>query len=370
MIIKCYEIASFTGIVEKSLFGKIFTTHHRQGSSLPSRKKSRIEIGRNIVWCEPSPLKNLFFILIFFMRDIKTLDYSFIMRTFAIATFGVCCILILRLLVHNNFNFDRVLFDMQRLGQSEKEIGGMVINPNSLGVLCVFAISCLMQIRSAGEKKVFDIFLLVAILVLGALTCSRTYLACLFILCSFIFVVSKKGAKEKLKFLLWSIIVITISVTLLYLLFPSTVDMFFQRLNVENIMSGRDTLFNMYNNYLLSSSKALIWGLGSLNLAEEVMELSIAFNVPHNGIQEICVAWGIPGLLFFAAMIFVMIRRSKQENPHQVGLNYLLLVILFAKIMVGQVITSSYTMLSFALIYLSLCQDFSINRQTEQIKSK
>ena len=33
----------------------------------------------------------VFFALIFFARDMKTIDYPFIMRNFAIAVFGVCC---------------------------------------------------------------------------------------------------------------------------------------------------------------------------------------------------------------------------------------------------------------------------------------
>lgn len=299
------------------------------------------------------------FICLFFIRDMEAVDYSFILRTFSIAVLGVCCILILRLLIHYNFSFDKAFWEMQRLGLADEEIGGMVINPNSLGVLCVLAVGSLMQIRSAGEKKTVDMPLIVSILALGALTCSRTYLACLLILCIFLLVVSDRGIKDKLKFLSGSIIALLITVSLLYLLFPATLDMYIRRLYAEDITSGRDVLFITFHNYLFSSAKAFAWGLGVINLGEAVMQLSISFNVPHNGIQEIMVAWGIIGLLLFIAMILVLIRRSKQENPHQLWSNYALLIVLFAKIMVGQVITSSYTMLSFALIYLSLCQDCS-----------
>lgn len=311
------------------------------------------------------PFIYLFFIMLFFIRDIRVIDYSFIMRNFAFAVFGVCCILTLRLLIHNNFNFDVAFLNMQRLGLADDEIGGMIINPNSLGVQCVLAAGGLIQIHSAGQKKALDIFLMILILVLGALTCSRTYLACLLILGIFVLVASNDGMKAKIKILLSSISVLLVSVFLLYLVFPDVLEMFAQRLNVEDITSGRDSLFVSYNDYLFSSLKAFLWGLGSLNLADNVRQLSIANIVPHNGIQEILVAWGIIGLLLFVAMIYVLIRRSKQENPHQSWKNYSLLIVLLAKIMVGQVITSTYTMLSFALIYLSLCQDFT---STDQAK--
>ena len=306
----------------------------------------------------------MFFILIFFIRDMKTIDYSFIMRNYAVAVLGVCCVLIFRLFIHSDFSLDKFFLDMQRLGQADEEIGGLVVNPNSLGILCVLAVGCLMQVRSTGEKRTLDIFLMVSILVLGALTCSRTYLGCLIILCVFSIVVSDRGIKYKLGFLFGCIILLLISLFLLHLIFPEVLDMFIARLTAEDITSGRSDLFMEYNNYLLSSPNVLIWGLGAINFDEKIMRLSISFNVPHNGIQEILLAWGIIGLVLFIAMIWVMIRRSKQENSHQSLANYALLIVLLAKIMVGQVITSHYTMLSFVLIYLSLCQDCS----SEKIK--
>ena len=316
------------------------------------------------------PFVYLFFIVLFFSRNIKSIDYAFVVKNFAIMVFAVCCILTMRLIIQYDFNLDIAFINMRRLGLTDEEVGGLIINPNSLGIQCVLAIGGLIQMRTTGRKKIRDIFLIVLILVLGALTGSRTYLACLLILGVYLLAVSKGGIKTKIKAFVIGIICTLVSVLLLYLIFPTALETFVLRLNVEDITSGRNSLFVLYSEYIFSSPKVFLWGLGSLNLGDKISELDMINIVPHNGIQEICVAWGIPGLIFFAAMIFVMIRRSKQENPHQAGLNYLLLVILFAKIMVGQVITSSYTMLSFALIYLSLCQDFSINRQTEQIKSK
>ena len=300
-----------------------------------------------------------FLIMLFFLRDLRAIDYGFIMRNFAIAVFWVSCVLLLRLLIHNNFNLDIVFLDMQRLGLSDEEVGGMIINPNSLGVQCVLAVGGLAQIRSSGQKKAFDILLAILILLFGALTVSRTYLGCLLLLGVFLIVVSDMGLKGKLKLLFGSLSALLISVLLLCLVFPAVPEMFIQRLNAEDITGGRAALFSAYNDYLFSSAKAILWGLGSLNLGTKVMQMSIVNNVPHNGIQEILVAWGIIGLALFVAMILVLIRRSKQENSRQSWANYSLLIVLIAKIMVGQVITSTYTMLSFALIYLSLCQDFS-----------
>ena len=305
----------------------------------------------------------LFLIMIFSMRGIQRLDYIFILRNFAIAVLAICCILTLRLLMHSNFNFDITFLNMQRLGISDEEISGLIVNPNSIGIQCVFAVCGLIQIRTAGQKKVFDLFLIIFILILGALTGSRTYLACLLILGVFIFATSKGDIRKKVKLLSVGVCVLAISIILLYIVFPTAIETFILRLNVEDISGGRSALFIAYGKYMFSSLKSMLWGLGSLNLGENVRQLAIAENVPHNGVQEIWVAWGFLGLLLFISVIFVLIRRSKQENPNQSRVNYSLLVIFLAKAMVGQVITSMYTMLSLALVYLCLCQDLSVKNK-------
>lgn len=312
----------------------------------------------------------LLFVILFFIRDVKSVDYSFIVRTFSVMVLWICVILVVRLMILCDFQLDVAFFNMQRLGISDEEIGNLVINPNTLGVQCVLAVSCLLQLRINGQKNIGDLILIISILILGALTISRTYLACLLIMIVYLLIISKGGFKQKLKLLFGIIILLTISVFLMYSFFPTTMELFSQRLNIEDITSGRDSLFSVYNNYIISSAKTLFWGLGALNLGDKVTNIySIAENVPHNGIQEILVSWGIPGLLLVISMMFVMIRRSRQENPNQTMLNYLPFVILLAKIQVGQMVTSPYTMMAFALIYLSLCRNFGSTERPNQIIS-
>ncbi len=312
----------------------------------------------------------LLFVILFFIRDVKSVDYSFIVRTFSVMVLWICVILVVRLMILCDFQLDVAFFNMQRLGISDEEIGNLVINPNTLGVQCVLAVSCLLQLRINGQKNIGDLILIISILILGALTISRTYLACLLIMIVYLLIISKGGFKQKLKLLFGIIILLTISVFLMYSFFPTTMELFSQRLNIEDITSGRDSLFSVYNNYIISSAKTLFWGLGALNLGDKVTNIySIAENVPHNGIQEILVSWGIPGLLLVISMMFVMIRRSRQENPNQTMLNYLPFVILLAKIQVGQMVTSPYTMMAFALIYLSLCRNFGSTERSNQIIS-
>ena len=304
-------------------------------------------------------------VVMFFDRSIKLVNYHFIARVFAISVFWVCCILVVRLMIQCDFKLEVAFINMQRLGLSEEEVEGLVVNPNSLGILCVLAVSCLMQLRMHGPRKIGDMFLIIFILILGTLTVSRTYLVCLLIMIFCLFIATSGGIKKKLKLLIGITLIVTVSLFVIKMLFPSVLELFMQRLKVEDITSGRDVLFATYNKYILSSPKSLFFGLGLLGFANKVMYVhNICANVPHNGIQEVLVAWGIPGLLMFSLMFYVLIRRSKQENENQTMINYLPLIIWIAKIMVGQVITSSYTMLTIALLYLSLCYNLKFaNKQ-------
>lgn len=307
-----------------------------------------------------SAIPYLLFVILFFISGIKSVDYSFIVKVFAISVLSVCLILTGRLIILSDFNFNVAFFNMQRLGLNDEDIGGLIMNPNTLGILCVLAVSCLMQLRLKGQKNVSDLILMISIIVLGSLTVSRTYLVCLIIVLVYVFIASKGGIKKKIALLFGGVLIFVVSILLLNTLFPIVLELFGERLNAEDISSGRSYLFADYNNYIFSSAKSLFWGVGTSDFFHKLVNVYlISDNVPHNGIQEVVVAWGVPGLLFFIAMICVMVRRSREENTNQRLLNYLPFVVLLAKIQVGQMITSSYTLLAFALIYISLCADLT-----------
>ena len=309
----------------------------------------------------------IFLIVCVFDRNIKTVNYGFVSRIFALSVLWVCCILIVRLMIQSNFRLDVAFINMQRLGLSEEEVKGLVVNPNSLGIQCVLAVSCLTQLRINRQKNIGDTFLIFSILILGSLTVSRTYLACLLILIIYILLFSDGGIRKKTKLILGMLLILVVVIVLINLLFPSVLELFIQRLEVDDITGGRGMLMETYNNYIFSSPKTLFWGIGLLGFGNKVINVyNIADSVPHNGIQEVLLAWGCPGLILFIFIFLVLIRRSKQENQNQTLINYLPLIIWVAKIMVGQVITSSYTMLAIVSVYLSLCYDLSSAEEQKQ----
>lgn len=302
------------------------------------------------------------YVLLAVLISIRNIDinYGFVVRSFSITICSVCVVFIVNLMILSDFDLNATFLNMTRLGlSSEEETARIVLNPNALGVMCTLGITGLIQLRMFEKNKSYDVFIIIVLLIMGMLTLSRTFLVCLFIM-AILFLGSLKGdVMKKMRQFLSVVFMILATLLILELFFPSVLEAFISRFQVEDIFAGRTDLFNQYNNYLLSSPAVLIYGIGILDFANKLMyTYSISNNVPHNAIQEILVAWGIPGLIMAVGFIVAMIRRSKQENPRQTLVNCIPLIILLSKSQVGQMITSAYTMLALVFAYLSLCQNF------------
>ena len=81
--------------------------------------------------------------------------------------------------------------------------------------------------------------------------------------------------------------------------------------------------------------------------------------MPHNGIQEILVVWGIPGLLLFVWLIVEMFLQVKTKHKIKfINLIPALLVLVYT--MFGQLITAGQVLLSLVIVYISLYVKFDV----------
>lgn len=291
-------------------------------------------------------------------------DYDFIVRALAVSIAAMCLCLMGRLLYAANFNLGATLSGLRRLGLDTEEtnlaITGGQQNPNTLGILCVLAMTGLIQLRGSGRKKPGDGALILFLLVFGALTSSRTYLACLAIMAVLLVLGQKGSLSGKLKFLGGILLVLLAALLVLWLLFPELLEFYYGRFFMEDISTGRTDLMAAYHKFIMSDPKVLFFGIGMQDYAPKLLEVyRVASHVPHNGIQELIIAWGIPGLLLFGFLWAVMILRSRQQNKNQTLIHYIPLLVLLAKVQVGQMLDSPYTMLAFSYAYLSLCADIA-----------
>lgn len=298
--------------------------------------------------------------------DTEDLDYPFIVRAFAWATLGVSLVLLIRVLYFANFNILLALGSLQRLGLDAQSniqdavITGGQINPNSLGIITVLAATGLMQLRSMQAGKKGDMLLMCVLIVLAALGTSRTYLVCLAMMILLLIFSEKGGAKKKLQLFLVLFAVIAMVIAALAVCFPETFAYFISRFLEDDITTGRGELMSQYHRFIVTNPKVMFWGIGLQDFGDRLIHFYRAgTNAPHNSMQEIILAWGLPGLLLFAVLLLNLYYVSSRRNQNQSLINWIPLIIILFKSMAGQLLSSPYTMLSLSFAYLSLRTDMT-----------
>lgn len=306
----------------------------------------------------------LIFLAVVLCVDVEGTDYAFIVRIMAAATAVTCIVLLTNLIVRANFNIAVAISGLQRLGMLSKDemsdvAVGSAINPNSLGIICILAITGFFQLRSAGKNRRMDMVFTVVLLIFGALTSSRTFLICLLLMAVLMILGWPGDIRKKLRFFGILVLLAIAALLLLNLFFPQLLGYYVRRFQSENVLGGRDVLMTKYHAFITENLDVMFFGVGRNNYAKKLTEVYRVFvNVPHNAIQEIIVAWGIPGLILFTLLCGMMVVQSGKYSRYHVLLNYVPFLVLLVKSMVGQMLTSHYTMLALSYAYLSLCQDF------------
>lgn len=311
----------------------------------------------------------LIFLAVILCVDVSNIEYAFIVRAMATAAAVTCLVLLVNLIVRANFDIAAAIAGLQRLGTlTEKEestaMVGSAINPNSLGIICVLSITGLLQLRAVEENRKTDIALMIILLVFGGLTSSRTYLVCLILMALLMLLGQPGDIKKKIRLLCILALLTFVALLLLSCFFPELLLYYSQRFQTDNIAGSRDVLLATYHKYITEDPKVLFWGIGRHNYSSKLTEIyRVARNIPHNAIQEIIVAWGIPGLILLALLCGMMLVQSRKYNRIHNLMNYVPLLIIMAKSMAGQFLTSTYTMLAISYAYLSLCQNFHLKEK-------
>jgi O-antigen ligase len=179
-------------------------------------------------------------------------------------------------------------------------------------------------------------------------------------------VCQKGSVSQKIKFVCIVAVIVLIALGLLFLLFPALMEFYISRFQMEDLTTGRMDLMAHYHEFVMSDPVHLFFGIGLHDFNKKVMNVyRIARNVPHNGVQELIVAWGLPGLIMFLILWVVMILRARQCCKKQGLINYIPLLIILLKVQAGQMLNSAYTMLAFSFAYLSMCCDLTAPEQVE-----
>lgn len=283
---------------------------------------------------------------------IADVDFSKTIRYIGFTT-AIMCIIVLKNSIGTN-GFSAFVLGGQRLSISNAEVDSMGanFNANFLGYLCLFsALFLFLFISKRNISKAYS-GLVVILLFFGVLTMSRTYLLCLAISC-ILYLISQKNLKLIKTFLLYIVIGVLVSF-ILSRFFPSIIEAVNKRFLVQDISSGRNDLFSIYNEMFLKNLDIFIFGVGTSNLAEAISSLSL-INYPHNGIQDTIFAWGIIGLVLVIAIIVYGIKKMKMKRNTSVTLLSLIPLLVYAiRIQAGQFVTfaPNIIMLAFCILFI------------------
>jgi len=296
--------------------------------------------------------------------DLAEVDYDFLIRSMSVTLLAVAGTMFVQIVWLARFNLVAALANLRRLGSMDEksanrlEVSGGMVQMNSLGILSVLAISGILQLRNAGRRKKIDLFLTAILLIFGALSASRTFLVCL-VLMILLMLFSQRNGRKKLRFLAMVILACFLFLLVFGSLFPEQLEYYGDRFLEADITTGRDDLMVIYHRFITNNPKIMFFGVGVQDYRRRLInEYHVTSTVPHNSIQEIVVAWGLPGFMLCLMLLVMMIRISRSHTRRQILLNYIPLIIILFKSMAGQLLTSGYSMLALSYAYLSLCQNF------------
>jgi hypothetical protein len=286
----------------------------------------------------------------------KKTDYVMICRMLAITSVFMMSIVLINLLKANAFNFLLIFRGSYRFGIGNTAVRnfGVNYNANQLGFICNLSISGLLQLILSKKHNKADYLLIVVLILFGIITMSRTFLVCLALLFMMFVCMGNEKASVKFKRIFSVVLILVLIAFFVYLFMPDVFNSFVKRFFEEDISNGRIELFLFYNEHLLSDIRYLFFGVGIQNFTRSLANIyGYVNNVCHNGIQEILVCWGIPGLFMMASFLAAMIFNRKWDFKRR-NLNYIPLILLMVDIQAGQFLRSGVALLALSFAYLSL----------------
>ena len=287
----------------------------------------------------------------------KREDMSFFSRVLAISLTVASVILLATTLLRGDHSLNKLLQESFRLGAVEEaENYALVYNPNALGFLCNLAITGLLTSIHFKKGKKFDYIMIVFLTFVGCLTISRAFLLCFAGIVVLYVLLQKTSGSHKAKVLVSATFLLVFAAVALKILAPNVIDNYVERFSVDDITSGRTHLLEFYNDFVLSSLDRLFYGIGVQNIDHKIWYLEgVKVNVPHNGYQELIVAWGLIGFVLMVAFIACMVMYARKQNSKIFLISYLPFILLLVTLLTGQFITSGTMLLSLVFIYLMIC---------------
>lgn len=293
--------------------------------------------------------------------NIDELDYKLIIRSLSFFTAFICVLMLVMQLQQNNFDIIQVFSrsaSSWRFGQDNMDAGIFALNfdANILGFICNLSACGLLLLRTRKEHEKVDIVIAIASLFFALITLSRAAIICmLMIIAAYAFGGEQKGLKRfiGLLSLLASVTIVGFAV---YRYIPTIFSNLLERFNRNDVWNGRGDLFTQYMKLIFSSPTNLLFGIGMQGVIEKASMVIWTNQLPHNGLQEALVVWGIPGLVAVLVWIVMIVRLSMvYSGRKRAAYQFAPLLLTLFFVMSVQMLSESRTLLALSFSYICLC---------------
>jgi hypothetical protein len=188
-------------------------------------------------------------------------------------------------------------------------------NQDTLALFIVIAISALLTLFLLTRRLPAITALLSTMLgVFGVLTQSRTFAITLAVYLAAVVIFSARKQRRSLTVVFLGVALATYLITQFV---PGVLDALASRFTEADISGGRIEIFGQYSEFVWGSWARLVFGVG---LQDQQIKAGLA-SVPHNGYEQMFVAWGFTGLPFVVAWLASFIRKptSAQRSLRAAG---------------------------------------------------
>lgn len=304
--------------------------------------------------------------------DLSNVNYKLILRSLAISVVGVCFIMLYLQLKQNEFNLTAIFtqsFQNYRFGgaNTDAENFGLNFNSNELGFICNLAISFALLLYSRKEHSKLDIILIIFASTFGVLTLSRAAIICMALVYIGFAVAMPGNLKRKVGGFLGIIIIVGIGVFLISELTPGVYKNLVERFSEADISNGRNTLFEIYHDFIWSNPLFTLFGVGLQGYFTKVNKYTSVSNVCHNGYQEVWLVWGIVGVFLFTILFFAMVKQTKRYSDKRNLVQFAPLFLILIYILSGQFISSETALLGLIAAYICLSMSPAAKKIGENI---